>query len=269
MSWRPGPGVRLYGGRRAGAGRRTPSVIPYDIPHQVLPALSHALGGSSVGCPALSPWSDLVLRARSDMHVNSVTARGVRRPRTEGDRDHHGRRSTQTSRGRLWKSPGRPRWSRRPYPPRGRGQGARGRRIVAARAALRRRLRATVPARLRLLRAATVLLAVALGILLLVAGLAANGTWDDVADRDAPRTTSAAGLNLAHFDAPVAAGRAGPGRDHRSTALGVRAVAAGGRADRTRAAAPAGRVPLNAVRRPPAAPPQGPATAGAAVGSCR
>ncbi|MEU2623763.1 hypothetical protein ABZ642_37625 [Streptomyces sp. NPDC007157] len=75
-----------------------------------------------------------------------------------------------------------------------------GRRSVAARAALRRRFRSTVPARLRLLRAATVLLAVALGILLLVAGLAANGTWDAVADRDAPRTTSAAGLDLALND---------------------------------------------------------------------
>ncbi|MER5794888.1 hypothetical protein [Streptomyces sp. NPDC001980] len=71
---------------------------------------------------------------------------------------------------------------------------------MAARAALRRRLRSTVPARLRLLRAATVLLAAALGALLLVAGLAANGTWDDVADRDAPRTTSAASLNLALND---------------------------------------------------------------------
>ncbi|MGW4910843.1 hypothetical protein [Streptomyces sp. NPDC004270] len=75
-----------------------------------------------------------------------------------------------------------------------------GQRIVAARAALRHRFRSTVPARLRLLRAATVLLAVALGTLLLVAGLAANGTWDDVADRDAPRTTSAAGLDLALND---------------------------------------------------------------------
>ncbi|MEU9387384.1 hypothetical protein AB0D38_43525, partial [Streptomyces sp. NPDC048279] len=62
------------------------------------------------------------------------------------------------------------------------------------------RFRATVPARLRLLRAATVLLAGALGILLLVAALAANGTWDAVADRDAPRTTSAAGLELALND---------------------------------------------------------------------
>ncbi|MBW8799781.1 MAG: hypothetical protein JF597_41260 [Streptomyces sp.] len=71
---------------------------------------------------------------------------------------------------------------------------------MAARTALRRRLRSTVPARLRLLRAATVLLAVALGFLLLGAGLAAHGTWDDVAGRDAPRTTSAAGLDLALDD---------------------------------------------------------------------
>ncbi|MFF4901183.1 hypothetical protein [Streptomyces sp. NPDC001068] len=71
---------------------------------------------------------------------------------------------------------------------------------MAARAARRRRFRSTVPARLRLLRAATVLLAGALGILLLVAGAAANGTWDAVAGRDAPRTTSAADLELALND---------------------------------------------------------------------
>jgi hypothetical protein len=59
---------------------------------------------------------------------------------------------------------------------------------VAARAALGRRFWATVPARLRLLRAATVSLTAALAALLLVAGLAANGAWDSVADRDAPRT---------------------------------------------------------------------------------
>ncbi len=57
-----------------------------------------------------------------------------------------------------------------------------------------------MPARLRLLRAATVLLAVAVAVLLTVAGLAANGTWDSVADRDAPRTTSAADLDLALND---------------------------------------------------------------------
>lgn len=71
---------------------------------------------------------------------------------------------------------------------------------MAARAALRRRPRATVPARLRLLRAATVLLIAALAVLLLLAGLAVNGTWDGVADRDAPRTTSAADLSLALDD---------------------------------------------------------------------
>lgn len=68
------------------------------------------------------------------------------------------------------------------------------------RAALRRRFWATVPARLRLLRTVTLLLATAVTLLLLVAGLAVNGTWDSVAGRDAPRTTSAADLNLALND---------------------------------------------------------------------
>ncbi|MGV9246536.1 hypothetical protein [Streptomyces sp. NPDC003710] len=90
---------------------------------------------------------------------------------------------------------------------------------MAARAALRRRFRASVPARLRLLRAVTVLLTAALAVLLLVAGLAALGTWSSVADRDAPRTTSAADLNLAlnGMDAQAAntllsSGDAGQGR---------------------------------------------------------
>ncbi|MFF3511657.1 hypothetical protein [Streptomyces sp. NPDC002573] len=90
---------------------------------------------------------------------------------------------------------------------------------MAARAALRRRFWATVPARLRLLRAATLLLATAVTALLTVAGLAANGTWDSVAERDAPRTTSAADLNLAlnDMDAQAAnillsSGDAGKGR---------------------------------------------------------
>ncbi|GHE00839.1 hypothetical protein [Streptomyces alanosinicus] len=92
-------------------------------------------------------------------------------------------------------------------------------RTEAARAALRRRYWATVPARLRLLRAATVLLTAGLVTLLLVAGLAALGTWSSVADRDAPRTTSAADLNLAlnDMDAQAAnillsSGDAGKGR---------------------------------------------------------
>ncbi|MFI6352252.1 hypothetical protein ACIBJF_06195 [Streptomyces sp. NPDC050743] len=71
---------------------------------------------------------------------------------------------------------------------------------MAARAALRRRFWATMPARLRLLRAATLLLAAAMTVLLLAAGLAVNGTWNSVAGRDAPRTTSAADLNLALND---------------------------------------------------------------------
>lgn len=86
-----------------------------------------------------------------------------------------------------------------PRPPRS-GPTGPGHRTVAARAALRRRFRATVPARLHLLRAATVLLATALAALLLVAGLAAGGTWGSVAGRDAPRTTSAADLDLALND---------------------------------------------------------------------
>lgn len=63
---------------------------------------------------------------------------------------------------------------------------------MAARAALRRRYRATMPARLRLLRAATVSLATALALLLLWAGLTASGTWNTVAGRAAPHATSAA-----------------------------------------------------------------------------
>ncbi|MFC7266899.1 hypothetical protein [Streptomyces lutosisoli] len=90
---------------------------------------------------------------------------------------------------------------------------------MAARAALRRRYWASLPARLRLLRAATVSLAVALAALLLLAGLAASGTWNTVAGRDAPRTTSAADLSLAlnDMDAQAAnlllsSGDAGKGR---------------------------------------------------------
>ena len=102
----------------------------------------------------------------------------------------------------------------------GPGPGLRPRRQAeAARAALRRRYWASVPARLRLLRAVTVLLAAALAVLLLVAGLGALGTWSSVADRDAPRTTSAADLNLALNDMDAQAanillsnGEAGRGR---------------------------------------------------------
>jgi hypothetical protein len=78
--------------------------------------------------------------------------------------------------------------------------GRRGQQAVAAWAALRRRYWASVPARLRLLRATTVLLAAALTLLLTLAGLSALGTWSSVADRDAPRTTSAADLDLALND---------------------------------------------------------------------
>ena len=90
---------------------------------------------------------------------------------------------------------------------------------MAARAALRSRYWAHVPARLRLLRAATILLAAALVVLLTLAGFAASGTWNTVADRDAPRTTSAADLELALNDMDAQAanlllanGDAGKGR---------------------------------------------------------
>lgn len=90
---------------------------------------------------------------------------------------------------------------------------------MAARAALRRRFWATVPARLRLLRAATVLLAGSLAVLLTLAGFAASGTWNTAAGRDAPRTTNAADLELSlnDMDAQVANlllsnGDAGKGR---------------------------------------------------------
>ncbi|MGW2857487.1 hypothetical protein ACWDAZ_38430, partial [Streptomyces sp. NPDC001215] len=90
---------------------------------------------------------------------------------------------------------------------------------MAARAALRRRYWASVPARLRLLRAVTVLLAAALAVLLTGAGFAVLGAWSSVADRDAPRTTSAADLDLALNDMDAQAanillsnGDAGKGR---------------------------------------------------------
>ena len=83
----------------------------------------------------------------------------------------------------------------------------------------RRRHWAGVPARLRLLRAVTVLLVTGLALLLTLAGLSASGTWNAVAGRDAPRTTSAADLELAlnDMDAQVANlllanGDAGKGR---------------------------------------------------------
>ncbi|GHI06049.1 hypothetical protein AQI88_28305 [Streptomyces cellostaticus] len=144
------------------------------------------------------------------MTVTAGTAQG---PRPEGE--------TPPRRARVAPAGGRP-------VPQGRGGSVTGgpgpglrlrRQAGAARAALRRRFWATVPARLRLLRAATVLLATAVAMLLTVAGLAANGTWDSVADRDAPRTTSAADLGLAlnDMDAQAAnillsSGDAGKGR---------------------------------------------------------
>ncbi|MCT9108064.1 hypothetical protein N4G69_20895 [Streptomyces mirabilis] len=112
--------------------------------------------------------------------VASAPSGGGRRPRPRrgGPRSRRPRRA------------GRPRSPRLPL------------RLVPRRAAtaLHRRFWATLPARLRLLRTVTLLLTVALALLLGLAGLAATGTWDTVAGRDAPRTTSAADLNLALND---------------------------------------------------------------------
>jgi len=110
----------------------------------------------------------------------------------------------------------------RPGPQQGEEPGRRpSREVVAAWAAVRRRYWDTVPARLRLLRAVTVLLTTVLALLLLLAGFAATGTWDTVAGRDAPRTTSAADLDLAlnNMDAQAAnillsSGDGGKGRLH-------------------------------------------------------
>lgn len=86
-------------------------------------------------------------------------------------------------------------------------------------AALRRRYWASPPARLRLLRGAVLSIAAVLALLLASAGLAATSTWDAVAGRDAPRTTSAADLDLALNDMDaqaanmlLAGGNAGKGR---------------------------------------------------------
>ncbi|MEW9336354.1 hypothetical protein [Streptomyces tanashiensis] len=57
-----------------------------------------------------------------------------------------------------------------------------------------------MPARLRLLRMTVLLLTAACAALLLVATLAASRTWDRAAERHAPQTVSAAGLNLALND---------------------------------------------------------------------
>ncbi|MGW0766231.1 hypothetical protein [Streptomyces sp. NPDC002676] len=130
----------------------------------------------------------------------AITAGSTQGPATEGETPPQ-----QTTVAPAGSSPG----------PRGHGGSRTGdpdpglhprRQVVAVRAALRRRFWATVPARLRLLRAATLLLTTAVAVLLLVAGLSANGTWSDVTGRDAPRTTSAADLNLAlnDMDAQVA-----------------------------------------------------------------
>ncbi|MCX4671172.1 hypothetical protein OG453_31585 [Streptomyces sp. NBC_01381] len=84
---------------------------------------------------------------------------------------------------------------------------------------LRRRFWDTLPARLRLLRTAILLLTAACAGLLVISGLAASGTWDAISGRHAPRTVSAAGLNLALNDMDAQAvnsllanGNAGKGR---------------------------------------------------------
>ncbi|MGW0750632.1 hypothetical protein [Streptomyces sp. NPDC002587] len=56
---------------------------------------------------------------------------------------------------------------------------------------------ATLPGRLRPARAACVLLATGLLILLTVAATGATTVWDETAQHDAPRTVSATRLNLA------------------------------------------------------------------------
>ncbi|MEV4742893.1 hypothetical protein [Streptomyces sp. NPDC049555] len=85
--------------------------------------------------------------------------------------------------------------------------------------ALKQRHGSALLARLRLLRLTALLLAGALAVLLAVAGLGLSGTWDTVEGRDAPRTVSAANLNLAlnDMDAQVAnillsSGTAGNGK---------------------------------------------------------
>ncbi|MEV8018049.1 hypothetical protein AB0O76_17260 [Streptomyces sp. NPDC086554] len=63
-----------------------------------------------------------------------------------------------------------------------------------------KRFSSSTPARLRLARALIIGLLGVLGLLLLTSGLAVSGTWDTVHHRAAPRTTSAAGLDLALND---------------------------------------------------------------------
>ncbi|CAM5319500.1 hypothetical protein [Streptomyces abikoensis] len=66
--------------------------------------------------------------------------------------------------------------------------------------ALRQRYGSALLARLRLLCLSVLLLTGALALLLTVAGLGLSGTWHTVDGRDAPRTVSAANLNLALND---------------------------------------------------------------------
>ncbi|MFI9721110.1 hypothetical protein ACIHFE_15890 [Streptomyces sp. NPDC052396] len=77
---------------------------------------------------------------------------------------------------------------------------ARGRGAWESVAAAARRRTASVPARLRLLRTACLLVAGALAVLFLVSGLALSGNWSDITGSEAPRTLGAADLNLALND---------------------------------------------------------------------
>lgn len=72
--------------------------------------------------------------------------------------------------------------------------------MTRARGALKQRYGSALLARLRVLRLAVLLLSGALAVLLTVAGLGLSGMWDTADGRDAPRTVSAADLNLALND---------------------------------------------------------------------
>ncbi|MEV5508907.1 hypothetical protein [Streptomyces orinoci] len=78
--------------------------------------------------------------------------------------------------------------------------GDRMRALGEALAAGARRRAASVPARLRLLRTAALLVAAGLAVLFLVSGQALSGNWSDITGSEAPRTVGAAELNLALND---------------------------------------------------------------------
>ncbi|MER5182020.1 hypothetical protein ABT009_27310 [Streptomyces sp. NPDC002896] len=131
------------------------------------------------------------------MTITTGTTRSPEAEATTAARTGHGAR---TQHGQATHPAGGPD-PRRRGGPRPDGPGHRLRREPAAAwDALRRRHWATLPARLRLLRAATASLTTALALLLLLSGLAVSGTWDAIAGRDAPRTTSATDLDLSLND---------------------------------------------------------------------